>query len=237
MKRSVLLLSGLGVVLVLALWWMLLWSPAQEELASVEASIEDVQAQQLVARSRITALEGVREQAPQLQAELAAGESVIPRDTSLPGAVRQLQQASEEAGLTMVSVAPARPEPVEGGPTGLYSMGLTSEVRGTYFQVIDMLRRLEDPAISPRGLDWNSTTITIDEEAGAPNLIVVLTGEMFALLPAPPADGVEDGEPPAAAPSEGDDAEADANADGGADAEDADGATDTSPDEAGEVQE
>jgi hypothetical protein len=30
-------------------------------------------------------------------------------------------------------------------------MGVTAEVRGTYFQIVDTLRRLEDPAISPRG--------------------------------------------------------------------------------------
>jgi Tfp pilus assembly protein PilO len=216
MKRSMLMLTGLGAVLVVALWWLLMWSPGQDRLATVEADIESTQTEQATARTRISELEGVREQAPQLQAELAASESLLPRDTALPSALRQLQVAADESGATLVSVAPARPEPVEGVEVGLYSMTMSAEVRGTYFQIVDTLRRLEDPAISPRGLVWDSTTISVNEEAGAPNIIVVLTGQMFSVLPSPPAP--EAGETPPVA-----DGTAEEGADGG-DAESGDAA-------------
>ncbi|MEX1176843.1 MAG: type 4a pilus biogenesis protein PilO [Nitriliruptor sp.] len=207
MKRTTVLLAVLALILVLVIWYLLLWSPRADELEAVEAQIVEVEAQQAAARSRIVALQAVREQAPQLQAEHAAAESLLPRDTALPSALRQLQQAADDAGLTLVSVAPSRPEPVEGSE-GLYVLGLTAEFDGTYFQVIDVLRRIEEPDITPRGIVWDSAALSIGEEA--PDLVTVVTGRMFAVLPTPPA--LTDGE--AVVPSEEDpEGEADVDVD------------------------
>ncbi|WP_052667338.1 type 4a pilus biogenesis protein PilO [Nitriliruptor alkaliphilus] len=184
MKRVTLLLTGLGLVLLVVAWFMLVWSPRADALAETEVQIANVQTEQTTARSRILALQGVREQAPQLQADLAAAESLLPRDTALPSALRQLQQAADASNANLVSVSPARPEPVEGAPAGLYAMTVNAELKGTYFQIIDVLRRLEDPAISPRGFVWGAATFAIDETA--PDLTVALSGRMFAVLPAPP---------------------------------------------------
>jgi hypothetical protein len=195
MKRATLLLLSLSLVLVLVGWFLLVWTPRSDAIAETEVQIVDVQAQQATTQARIADLRGVREQAPALQADLAAAESLLPRDTALPSALRQLQSAADASNANLVSVSPSRPEAVEGAAPGLYAMGVTAEVRGTYFQIVDTLRRLEDPAISPRGLLWTGTDITIDEEAGAPNLIVILTGSMFAVLPEPPAPEVGTAEP------------------------------------------
>lgn len=196
MKRATLLLAVLGTILVVVAWYLLVWSPRAEALTDAETAIVDVQAQQATTRSRIVALQGVREQAPQLQADLAAAESLLPRDTALPSALRQLQQAADASNATLVAVAPTHPEAIEGAD-GLYVMGLTGELRGTYFQIIDTLRRLEDPSISPRGLTWGTAVFTVDSDAGAPELIVNLSGQMFAVLPQPPAVDAGTAEAPA----------------------------------------
>jgi hypothetical protein len=191
MKRTTLLLLSLSLVLVLVAFYLLVWTPRSDAIAEAEVQIADVQAQQATTEARIVELRGVREQAPALQADLAAAESLLPRDTALPSALRQLQSAADASNANLVSVSPSRPEAVQGAAPGLYGMVVTAEVRGTYFQVVDTLRRLEDPAISPRGLVWTGTDITIDEDAGAPNLIVILTGRMYAVLPEAPASDVE----------------------------------------------
>jgi hypothetical protein len=215
MKRATLLFLSLSLVLVLVGWFLLVWTPRSDAIAETEVQIADVQAQQATTQARIADLRGVREQAPALQADLAAAESLLPRDTALPSALRQLQSAADASNANLVSVSPARPEAVEGAAPGLYAMGVSAELRGTYFQIVDTLRRLEDPAISPRGLLWTGTDITIDEEAGAPNLIVILTGNMFAVLPEPPAPEVGTAEPaPTDEAAGGDEAsEADESAD------------------------
>jgi type II secretory pathway component PulM len=112
MKRATLLLTGLGLVLVLVGWYLLVWSPRAEAITTAEAQIVEVQAQQATTQARIGDLQGVRETAPQLQAELAAAESLVPGDTALPSALRQLQTAADESGATLVSVAAARTQPV-----------------------------------------------------------------------------------------------------------------------------
>lgn len=187
MKRTTLLLLILAVVLVLVLWWMFVFTPRADELDRVEDEIAAVEQQQAATRSRIAQLEAVRDAAPQLQADLAAAESLLPRDTALPSALRQLQQAADDSGATLVSVAPSRPDPVEGSD-GLYVMNLNAEVRGSYFQIVDVLRRLEDPAISPRGILWDNAALNLDEY---PELTSVLAGRMFAVLPQPPASEPE----------------------------------------------
>jgi Tfp pilus assembly protein PilO len=184
MNRTMLALSVLGSILLVVLFWLLLWSPKQEELELALAEIETVQAQQFETEGRIRALEGVRDRAPELEAELAAGEAVLPRDTALPSALRQLQTAADEAGATLVSVSPGRPVAVEGADETLGQIPVNVELRAGYFQAVDFLRRMEDPTISPRGLTWTSLDMTVDEY---PSLTVILAGQLYAELPAPPA--------------------------------------------------
>jgi hypothetical protein len=207
MKRATLLLSFLGAILVVVAWYMLMWTPRAEALAQAETSIADVQAQQATTRTRIADLQGIREQAPQLQAELAAAESLLPRDTALPSALRQLQQAADASNATLVSVAPARPEVVEGADPQLFQLPVNLELRGTYFQIIDVLRRLEDPSISPRGMVWDGATFEIDD--AAPDLVVTLNGRMFSVLSQPPAPGTGTSGDASADATDADDAGAD----------------------------
>jgi hypothetical protein len=218
MSRTTTILAALGVVAVLAAWYLLLWTPRVEALETVQADIVSAQQSQATAQARISQLQQVREQAPQLQAELAAAAALLPQETALPGALRQLQQATDDSGATLVSVSPARPVPVEAVPgaaptaSDLYAVGLSLEIQGSYFQIVDTLRRLEDPTISPRGFVWESVALTVDEY---PNLTVAVNGRMFAVLQAPPAAPDPAAQPPAAEdpPAEGeatDDASADA---------------------------
>lgn len=184
MKRAVPLLGILAAVLLVMVWYLLAWSPRTDELAATEQAIVDRQTQQVVTANRITTLQQVRHDAASLSADLAASDALIPDAPNLAGALRQLQQAAQDSGALLVSVAPSRPQLVD-GTEGLYAFTLNAELRGGYFQIVDVLRRLEEPAISPRGVVWDRTSMTVDEH---PELVAVLTGRMFATLPAPPDD-------------------------------------------------
>lgn len=201
MKRLTTLLVVLGLVLTLVAWYFLLWQPGSDELADVELQIEQVQASQSTTRARMGELQSVRERAPQLQAEVTAGETILPEGSSLPSALRQLQQAADESGATLMSVAPGRPASVEGADPTLYSMSLSFDLQGSFFQIVDTLRRLEDPRISPRGFLWRSLSLSTEE---LPTLVASITAEMFTVLPAPPVDAAAGGEPVAEAGPDGD---------------------------------
>jgi Tfp pilus assembly protein PilO len=209
MKRQTLILVALGAVLVLAMFWMFSWQPQREALAAVETDIAAEESTQLQLQRELDRLRSVREQAPEAAAELAIAESVIPSDAAVPSALRQLQSAADASNVTLVAIAPARPAQIEGAAPGVSSMALNVQLRGSYFQVIDFLRRVEDASISPRAVLWTNIAVTKDEY---PTLDIALTGSMFAQLPSAP--------PPVAEPPPAVDGSTDGNA------EDTDAASD-----------
>lgn len=216
MSRNALILSALGLVVLLAVFWFFGYSPKKDEIADVQQQTQDTVQQQQTTRAQIQALEQVRAQIPEVEAALAAAESVIPRSAALPATLRQLQLAADSSGVELGSVAPGRPQPADAQPGAaavvppdLAVIALNVEVVGGYFQIVDFLRRVEDPTLIARGIVWNTVDISLetDEDLVAlfPSETVVraqLTGDMFARLDPAPAEG--DGTPaPAPAPSDG----------------------------------
>jgi Tfp pilus assembly protein PilO len=186
MKRSQILLFGAGAVLVIILFFVLLFQPAREDLAEVEDRITAEQDQQAQLTQAIARLRSVRDDAPEVEADLAAAEAIVPRDAALPSALRQMQLAADESGVILQSVATSRPAELPEATDGLSSIEVSTQATGGYFQMIDFLRRLEDPAITPRGLVWSNATMVIGSEY--PELEATLSGRVFAVItsPAPP---------------------------------------------------
>lgn len=205
MSRQSMLLAGLAGVLVAALWWIFLYTPGQDELARVEGEIAAAEAEMLSLQQRVGQLEAIRTRAPETEAAIARLLSVVPDDPDLPGALRQMEASAEDAGLELGSVVAERPTVVDEA-TGLSSASITLTGEGSYFQVVDFLRRLEDPQISARGFRFNDVTITADEY---PTLSVSITGAMFSVLDPVPI-------PEASAPAE------DSAGDGSSDADEGD---------------
>jgi hypothetical protein len=64
---------------------------------------------------------------------------------------------------------------------------------GGYFQVVDFLRRLEDPVVTPRGVLVQSVTASPGE---LPTLSVSVSVVMFADLQQVPTDAPPESHPP-----------------------------------------
>lgn len=197
MTRQTTLLSVLAAVLVIALWWLFLYSPGQDELAQLEDEIAAAETETASLQQRVAALEAIRARAPETEAAIAQLSSIIPDDPALSAALRQIVAAAEDAGVELDNVTTPRPAEVD-ELSGLHSVSLNLTATGSYFQVVDFLRRLEDPAITARGIVFNSLTVTPTEY---PLLTLALTGEMFAVLePVPqPADETTTAPPPPSA--------------------------------------
>ena len=185
MNRMAWVVAGLAAVAVIALFFVLVFQPAREDLAEVEEQIALEQTEQARLEAEIERLRLVRESAPGVEADLAAADAIIPRDPALPALVRQLQVAADESGISLLSVATGRPNEVDEAPEeGLSSIDVNTQVEGGYFQLIDFLRRIEDPAISPRGIVWLTASVTRVDEV-YPDLSVSLVGRTYAVLPVP----------------------------------------------------
>lgn len=201
MNRQHLVLAVLGLLVILVLFYMFAFKPKQDEIAEIEVQIEESLAQEATLESRIATLEEVRARAPEIEASLATAESIIPREQALPSALRQFQLGADDSGVELVSVTPGRPVAVDGEVPELAELSVTLVLNGSYFQIVDFLRRVEDPAITPRGVTWSGVTVVATEY---PTLTASLTGRMFSLLPIPATPDVLTTEPPADAGTEAD---------------------------------
>lgn len=187
MNRQTTLLAVLGVLLLLVLFYLFGWKPQSEELAEIRTQIDDTVAQQAMLQNEIASLEAVRATAPEIEAALAAAESLVPREAALPSALRQLQLAADDSGVQLDSIAAGRPAADADVPE-LAQVSLAINARGSYFQLVDFLRRVEDPQITPRVVLFENVTVSVDDY---PTLGIALTGSMFAVLPAPPPTEVQ----------------------------------------------
>ena len=197
MNRPIAMLGVLGLLLLLIAFYFLGWRPKSEQIEELGVQRDLVVAQTRELEQQAQELEQIRQTAPDIEAQIVAAESVIPRDLSLPSAVRQLQTAADEAGVELVAITPERPESLGSTETpGLVTIAVALQFDGGYFQTIDFLRRIEDPAITPRGFVWQTLSASPSEY---PELNVNVAGAMFAVLPEPPAPPPE----PGASPSPG----------------------------------
>jgi type IV pilus assembly protein PilO len=221
MNRTAIALGVLAALLLTVLWWVLLMSPRRDEIAAVEQQVLDIQAQQTTVQQQIVALQEVRATAPEIEADLVAVETVLPSSAALPSAIRQLAQAADDSGVTLTAVVPGRPVAAATADpaSGLAEITIAVTLEGSYYQLVDFLRRVEDPTITPRAILWDNMGVTIPPDPGYPTLAVTLTGRAFAVLP--PLPGAPAPET-AAPPADG------APADGSTDAP-VDGATETTP--------
>jgi Tfp pilus assembly protein PilO len=194
MKRTHLLLGVLAAVMVVVSFWLLLWQPKQDEIVAVREEIQSTQDQQRTIEADLVHLRSVRESAPEAEAQLAAAGAIVPERPNQPSLLRQLQTAADDAGLTLMSVTFGRPSDTLLDEGSVASLSTNLAVEGRYFQIVDFLRRIEAPEITPRGLLWNSITVA---EREYPTLSASLSGMTFAAAVVPPAEvddtlGMED---------------------------------------------
>jgi Tfp pilus assembly protein PilO len=214
MSRQAKLLAALLALAVVGLFYLFGFKPQEDRRADLQEQVAAARAEQDAARLQVAHLEGVRAEAPRIEAQIAAAEAVVPRSNALPGTLRALQMAASDSGVTLTSVAPGRPVAVEGATNGLSRLDLSVGATGSYFQLVDFLRRIEDPAITARGVVWGNGSISADQDS-YPELTANVSGAMYAVLEQ--LEGFRpDGSaapPPAATPTEGDEGSADADAD------------------------
>ena len=210
MSRQATLLSVLGAVLLLVVGYLFVVKPKQDEIADIRTEIQSTQDQQRQVEAQIARLEQVRATIPEVEAAIAAADTIVPHDDAkLSAAVRQLQVAANDSGTELTTVSLARPAAVTDTettvPADLASINVSVTITGGYYQIVDFLRRIEDPVISPRAILWNTSSVALEEY---PTLTATLTGSMYAYL-----EDLGD-EPEAPAPTDGGEQATDAPTDG-----------------------
>ena len=177
MTRVGWLLTALLCVLLGVGWYFLLFQPTSEEIEVVRTDTEATLDQAAQQRARANELRAVRQSAPEAEAALAAGQTLVPEGAAIPALFRQLQQAADDAGVRLNTLSPSAPSVETRNEQELAVIAVSMSVTGSYFQVVDLARRIEDPLLTPRALQWTSASLS---PAEYPELSVTLSGQVFS---------------------------------------------------------
>jgi Tfp pilus assembly protein PilO len=164
----------LAAVLIVAAWWVFLFSPARSDAKKVESEVKAAKAKSLSLETEQKQLEDLEKRAPQIQADRDRLRNAVPDQPELASFIEQANQLGIDTGVKWVSVSPT--EPGAGAAAGTIQVSM--QVTGGYYQVLDFLNRLES---IPRlvVVDQVSLTASTADAGGPPQLNASLTARMF----------------------------------------------------------
>jgi Tfp pilus assembly protein PilO len=192
-------LGAVAVVLVALLaGWFLLISPKRSEAADLQAKTQTQLDANAQLQNQITLLKQQAKDLPEKQAQLAALDTKIPAEASLPGLIRQLTTAAQKSGVELTEITPSVPAPLVTTPTdttvvvpattNLLAINLSLSATGGYFELQQFFSQLErmDRALLVTGAtvaeqeDTTSgdTTATTTSTGPTP-LVATITSQVF----------------------------------------------------------
>jgi Tfp pilus assembly protein PilO len=187
MTRRAPILIAIAAVLLTALWWYLLYQPRRvEEAALIEATTQ-LENERSELQAQILVLNEVRDNEEDYRSQLTRLVEYIPDETGQPDTHNALQRAADESGVEVFQTTFDQTELIEGAPetndekTALARIPTLMTITGGYFQVVDLLRRIE--VDFTRAVKISSVTMAEEGEEKFPELTVTATGHIFSVLP------------------------------------------------------
>jgi type IV pilus assembly protein PilO len=203
------ILTVVGVIGVLIAGWFLMVSPQRAHATDLRAQAEQQRQSNAQLQSKVAMLRQQAKDLPSQQARLAAIAKKIPDNPALPPLIRALSDASDTAGIELVSLAPSAPavvaatapqqlatgtqatqpaQPTRGAataPAQLAQIPVAIQVQGTYFNIEQFFDAVESLS---RAMLVTGITMAPVPGAGAvatsPGAKVVPAGTMTATITA-----------------------------------------------------
>lgn len=221
-RRNVYILSGIGLLLLLVLYWFFLLSPVREDISETERLIDEERQALQIAQTKLAQLEQTAAEAKRNNARLIELAKMVPVENEVPSLLLQVQDLAAESGIEFMSISPNAPA----GESELAPIPLSLTFTGSFFDVNDFLYRAEQLAAGPGRLLASAEVGLAAEQSNAgtsPDLQVTITLDAYKrsapvylepLAPEPPApvqasnDGglpgevTPDGEPTQPAPAD-----------------------------------
>jgi Tfp pilus assembly protein PilO len=171
-RRTIAIAVGVSVGL-LAVWFLLLWSPKGKELTKARqtraAAVSDASQLQV----KLTRLRDAAGHEPELQASLDRLRSAVPDAPNLAKFILDTNDVATKAGVDFLTIAPKTPEASATGPANI---GLAINVKGGYAQVLDFMNQL---LRQQRVVVIDTIQVTPAPSDAGEELSVSLTGRMF----------------------------------------------------------
>lgn len=187
MTRRAPILAVIAAILLTAAWWYLLYQPRRVEEADLVAQTDELEQERGQLEAELAVLRDVQANEDDYRSQLARLTSYIPDSPGQPDTLRALQQAADASGVSVFQTTFDEPELVEGAPetnedkTALARIPTLMTITGSYFQVVDLLRRIE--VDFDRAVQIASVTMAEESEELFPELTVTAAGHIFSVLP------------------------------------------------------
>ena len=140
-RRTLLAVIG-GALAIILVWWFAIYSPKRSAISSAKSDRAAAEARGRDLEVTVARLKALDRSRPQLEADLRALNAAIPANPDLGTFILSANEIATRAGVDFLSIAPSPPAQSSGAgqPT---SIGLSIQVRGNFFAVVDYLNRLE----------------------------------------------------------------------------------------------
>lgn len=159
-ERLMLLLGALLIVVVVVGYYFLLLNPLREEYNQRVEEREQKEAQLVQLQQEVQELEAIQRRAPEIERQLLELSKRIPDQAEIPSLLVQVEEISNAAGVTQLSIQPEGLQPPLGGGD-FQRIPVTMSFEGTYVQMQDFLRRVQNLA---RLMTVNEVTYDLAEE-------------------------------------------------------------------------
>ncbi len=166
------LIAGVLVcVLVLALGYFFIISPAKKAVDDTQTQIDNTQQQIQIEQNKAVQLKQYQQDPQQFTRQIDALKERLPENVQLSDVINQIDHAAEEAGLDFSSVKPANP--VSSG--NFFSVDLEMVLNGRYFNLVEFFNHIEK---LPRTVKVVKLSIVEDDDT-LPYLEITLTAKAF----------------------------------------------------------
>lgn len=186
-KQRIMLVAGVALLLMVLLGVFVL-RPKISQVGQLRAQQREGEKKLEAAKLNLTRLQAIKAEAMEIEKERLKLNQRFPEDPDLPSLLITLQDTANEAGIDFISISPGELAPQEG-----YSeLSLSISISGTFFDVVDLLYRLEGLS---REVRVENVDIGVSEY---PELSASISAKAFTMSGAaqpaqgqPPAEGGE----------------------------------------------
>lgn len=152
--RRIFAVAGAAVVVIVALWYVTVWSPQAKNMKTARAAHAAAEAKITNLQSQMIQLRALVKEIPADEANLAALEQNVPDRPQLDAVLQQLHQDGTSSGAQVTTVTPSGVTGASGGATGSSgsgavvkggtpSMALSISATGSPAQVTNFLVQLD----------------------------------------------------------------------------------------------
>jgi Tfp pilus assembly protein PilO len=200
-NRRLVLIAAVVSIAIVGLWWVFLFSPAGDDLATAEDRRDSAQVELATLREQRDRLALLVEQRPFFQSELESLRAAVPEQDDLAGIILSIDEAAKASGVTFVNFAAS--EPGTADEFGLAPVQMQVSGEGGYFQVLDFVNRLNRIHRIVVVDSMTLTSASTEEDLGPPRLTWTMGMTTFVTggLTADPA--ADPNETPTDAPADG----------------------------------